>query len=425
MVNQHSILSKTFFLLAFICITGFGQKSKDSFVTNIFTYPLSDSVTVYTYLFEISEKKIVFERSKDLFIGKIHIFIEARDSNSNLIQRHFREMNVSYTDFYLTTSSSKFIKGKIELLLKNRSWLFNFKVVDANSQREIFSEEKISPERKFDGPLILEPLVVSPDEVQCDSLYGLHLERSGGLIPFDSKPRDLLLLSLDPRLEQIHANVISNKDTLFSGLVNRTSFSNLVFFECNKEVFILNDSSKLNFGFFYIKGITTLLPEGLTKIEVSNPSEFSNKKVSSLSVKWFDKPASLGNAEEALKLLKYVIPQDSVNQLLKGKDYYEKKLLRHWENFDPTPSTKFNEVMAEYYERIDYSNQNFFSITNPKGSETDRAKIYIKLGKPSLVERSSNQLGKMIEIWIYEQLNKRFVFSDERGTGDFVLVGMQ
>ena len=104
---------------------------------------------------------------------------------------------------------------------------------------------------------------------------------------------------------------------------------------------------------------------------------------------------------------------------VKEKNYYQ-ELFKFWKKFDPTPSTKYNEVMSEYYKRVDFTTKNFTSISNKKGFDTDRGKIYIQLGKPKRIERSSNSEGKVVETWYYDR-QKRFTFVDKQGTGEFPL----
>lgn len=77
--------------------------------------------------------------------------------------------------------------------------------------------------------------------------------------------------------------------------------------------------------------------------------------------------------------------------------------------------------MNEFYERVDYAEENFSPLSKCNGSATDRGKIYIKFGKPNSISRSFNQFGKSIETWHYRKLSKVFEFVDQQGTGNFIL----
>jgi GWxTD domain-containing protein len=70
---------------------------------------------------------------------------------------------------------------------------------------------------------------------------------------------------------------------------------------------------------------------------------------------------------------------------------------------------------------VDYTSKNFSSISNKKGFDTDRGKIYIQYGKPKKIERSSDTEGKIVESWYYDR-QKKFIFIDKQGTGEFSLL---
>ncbi|MDZ7822184.1 MAG: GWxTD domain-containing protein [Candidatus Marinimicrobia bacterium] len=54
-----------------------------------------------------------------------------------------------------------------------------------------------------------------------------------------------------------------------------------------------------------------------------------------------------------------------------------------WENLDPTPGTERNELMNEYYYRVQTANQRFSG--QREGWRSDRGMIYIIYGEPDAV----------------------------------------
>lgn len=137
---------------------------------------------------------------------------------------------------------------------------------------------------------------------------------------------------------------------------------------------------------------------------------------------WANMPASLYNLDIAIEMLRYILPEKELERMKSGSDKEkEKKLRDFWESKDPTPKTVYNELMAEYYRRIDYAFKEFGSQENPMGHENDMGEIYIKFGPPSSKERRFPESGKTIEIWKYP--NHTFLFEASTGFGDFVLKG--
>lgn len=97
-------------------------------------------------------------------------------------------------------------------------------------------------------------------------------------------------------------------------------------------------------------------------------------------------------------------------------------LYQFWAKKDPTPGTKENEFMIEFYRRIYYANAHFYNMRG-EGWETDQGEIYIKYGAPDFVDRfRSNEDNKVYEVWEYFQKNQKFVFLDYSGYGEFRLV---
>lgn len=139
---------------------------------------------------------------------------------------------------------------------------------------------------------------------------------------------------------------------------------------------------------------------------------------------WADMPASLYNLDIAIRHLKFILPEKEVDRINKGNDRErEEKFREFWDQRDPTPNTVFNELMAEYYRRIDYAFNEFGSQENPLGHESDQGEIYIKFGPPENKERRFPERGRTVEIWEYS--DRTFVFEASSGFGDFKLVGTQ
>ena len=76
--------------------------------------------------------------------------------------------------------------------------------------------------------------------------------------------------------------------------------------------------------------------------------------------------------------------------------------------------------MSEFYSRVDFAIDNYSSINKMDGAKSDRGKVYIKYGIPSKSNRVFSN-NKVLEIWEYAEIDKKFVFADNSGTGNFVL----
>ncbi len=147
----------------------------------------------------------------------------------------------------------------------------------------------------------------------------------------------------------------------------------------------------------------------------------SNKRVvqSSFRSLWIDMPRSLLSLDVAIDMLQYITDEETIDRLSSGSQKErERKFREFWQEKDPTPKTEYNELMAEYYRRVDYAFENF-TTENTIGYNSDRGEIYIKFGPPDDIQRKYPTDGSTVEIWTYP--NRQFVFEATTGFGDFRL----
>lgn len=135
---------------------------------------------------------------------------------------------------------------------------------------------------------------------------------------------------------------------------------------------------------------------------------------------WDKPPFSLRNLNYATDLAYYILTDEEFEELKDAKkEEQERKFFDLWRKFDTDTTTLFNEAMAVYYNRVDYAFFNYQSINEPDGAKTERGKIYILYGKPTSTSREIDKDDVVREIWYYDRLHKKFIFSSK--DGKFVL----
>lgn len=136
--------------------------------------------------------------------------------------------------------------------------------------------------------------------------------------------------------------------------------------------------------------------------------------------RWLNMPTSLLNLHVAIHMLRFMVSKKELKKLESGSyKEREKKFKEFWKKRDPTPKTQYNELMAEYYRRIDYAWEHFSTLNKP-GYDTDIGKVYIKMGPPDSVERRYPPGQPGIIIWKYGK--RKFIFQATSGFGDYELV---
>lgn len=155
---------------------------------------------------------------------------------------------------------------------------------------------------------------------------------------------------------------------------------------------------------------------------IAAAGKYSYKIDKVFSFYWTISPSSPRDIDQALRQLEYLGDRDSINYYLK-QPFEEKKQYfdRFWKEMDPNPETNKNELMDEYYRRVNYANQTF-STLNEEGWLTDRGRIFIKFGQPDDIERHPFEINTYpYEIWRYYSLRKVFLFIDRLGFGNYYL----
>jgi GWxTD domain-containing protein len=215
------------------------------------------------------------------------------------------------------------------------------------------------------------------------------------------------------KASEIYSQKLS-QDDIRTGIIPKMAKS-------NKSGNYLNLASSDNgFAYALVKIPNSTFPNALYRLTITRDG--SKQPVSQTVFRsiWLDMPRSLLNLDVAINMLHYIVDKETLNRLSKGsQSEKEKKFREFWKKRDPTPKTEYNELMAEYYRRVDYAYENF-TTQNVIGYESDQGEVYIKFGPPQNIERKYPTNGATTEIWTYP--SRQFVFRATTGFGDFKLV---
>ncbi len=158
-------------------------------------------------------------------------------------------------------------------------------------------------------------------------------------------------------------------------------------------------------------------------VKIKSPgNKFELKSRANFGIEWSVLAIVKNDYKTAVDQLKYIASKAEIDSLLKAPpDQRIKYWNDFWKSKDPTPSTKENELMDEYYKRIRYSELNY-GRSGRDGWKTDMGMIYITYGPPDEIERHPFDLdSKPYQIWYYYTQKKRFIFVDLNGYGDYEL----
>lgn len=244
-------------------------------------------------------------------------------------------------------------------------------------------------------------LIRIPSNVESNSL-SLNLYRLTGGANTDSE-------------ELRHSQKITTENMVQLNDVNLTNSNNEIGFDAN-----ISDDGTF---YAYAEIPNTNFENSIYKLTLENSEADEVLGEKRIQSQWLDMPVSLYNLDVAIDMLRFIVSDEKLDELNSGSDTErERKFREFWAQRDPTEGTEFNELMTEYYKRIDYAYNEFSSLQVP-GFQTDQGKAYILYGPPDKVERKLPTNAPTREIWHYS--NKTLIFEATTGFGDFKLISEQ
>lgn len=372
--------------------------------------------------YHMAYNRFVFTKDKDIFTSRFSLTVEAQDSLTGKVYREIVTSEHQAKDFEETNSESKYFQGFVKLSLPAGTYKVIPIVNDLNSSSESllppFSIKVNSPDAKWAlAPIVVKELPSRGKDEKTKVLAGLD-----GNVPFSEEDYDLIIPVADTNVTSVFVEMNNNDSVVYKDTLKNSYISHLSFSQGDEDIIAGSASGGRPTRNFILQGFNEKLQEGDLYITLKH----GNKDVAGFkrSVVWYNKPRSLNNLEYAVKVLKNVAAESEIAASVKPKGVIDyKNIVAFWKKFDPTPLTAYNELMAEFYERVDYALKSFSLISNPDGADTDRGKIYIKFGKPKSVERVYTDSRDVSEVWTYDSPQRRFIFVDKTGLGNFMLNG--
>lgn len=344
--------------------------------------------------------------------AKYELIVEMLDSQGSRQDGAIIKKAIVVNSFDETNSRTKVNRNKISFDLAPGSYKLTLELIDQDTKRHLVRNENLVLQDFEQNDLSMSDLVFV-DSVEIDQA-GVK-----NLVP-----------NMRKTLDEPDSNFGAYFE-LYAHVQDSTELHTRVFdLENNPllhEFEVLAPGQQPVRKFIPLKNLVKLPGKYILVVEARS----GEKKVSARAgffVQYTTEPLSLqsfANASALYRSLKYVAKSGDFSKIEKLPQTERAAWVsRFWKERDPTPGTESNELKEEFYRRVEFTLRNFSTTANDKpGWETDRGKIYIIYGPPSEVQRRSIDLHtNPYEVWYYKNIDKRFIFLDKSGLGDYRLV---
>lgn len=375
--------------------------------------------------FRIRSDFFVFTKStdskKDNFSANAEVSIELLDSTGVSVARNIRTLDLTTKNNSILYLRTLFTQDFISLQVSEGRYKIIFKVEDKESKR-IFSnikEQIIIPKNSTAMSSMIPVKNFDKDSFQLFNLGGdVLFSQNYGFVflskqKFDSTRYTLSKIQPEEDTKEIINSAVNIPITSFP---QRT----LVFSYTSENIQLkLENGDNSIVNYIPLNGLQ--LRQGKYEIEFTFPD--SSKIKTQFGARWLDMPVSLYDLDLATEPLQFILTKDDYSELRRGgRETRIRKFDEFWKKKDTTPLTAYNEVMHEFYRRVDLAFTAFRTLREMNGAITDRGRIYILYGKPTSTERTLNTSGAPKEIWTYSSINKFFTFEDPSKQGNYKLI---
>lgn len=396
--------------------------------------------TGFDILYRIPRNFFVFVRgsgtdSPDSYTAKCEVVVEILDHDKSSVARDFQKHDILSGNPATEPEDTSSIGGVFSFDLPPAEYSVVFEATDTETKRTLRDDSKKVLLHRFSGDsievsdlLMISPMKNATDRIISPLNYGddLPFGKQGELyVQISSWAGNIspgVTYSISKSAADQTERVIVDGDSLAAGTLQRAGAWNIEHDE-NGFHYRETDSTLPHTFAARLRLNTDTLDQGAYSIELTARSGGAVTTVNrTFAIRWIGGPVSLRYLPMAITAMEYVLPEEEFKTLRSSGPEKQRQLFKaYWQKHDATPKTAYNEVMEEYFRRVDVAARSFNTLHEENGIKTDRGKAYILYGPPTSIERKLLPAGSPQEIWIYANLQKKLIFTDPSRSGDYKL----
>lgn len=415
------------------------NRSIQPVIYETFSYETSDTtMDNFIVLYRINASFFFFVKGSDnqqnAYIAQGEFVIEIIDETNTTVARNVRTIQLMQNAIPSEEHpSTQDVQGACMFTLKKGAYHMVIEAKDTESKKSYLQRNIKIGSRSFTSHLkISSPVFTQP--MLSDSAFStlIYPINQGGNVIIGQPGSCFLQVTSADTMNKIHLSwkITNNRQDdkeifpLYSDSVFLEKQGTLELKDAEKEVSFIISKGIRQIHFLTFSIPFEQLDEGRYTLIVSTQQDTMKRKEEySFKVDWPLRPRSLSDFKLAVDALKHIATEKQIDEMSSTDQEKSKMAFRmFWRKLDPDTSNAFNPVMAEYYRRVDESIKRFCTSNEFDGYRTDRGRIYILFGAPTIINRLLKPNSAPTEIWTYEKLRQRYTFTDSKKNGNYVLI---
>ncbi len=361
-------------------------------------------MNVHSYL-SIPFTTLQFVKSDSGFFAAFQatVTIKNKDSKEQLNRRTWKD-SIFVDDYIETTDRLMHRVLYASTVLPTGKYILTGEIIDLETQYNGNTKTEIQTEKYSKSPVIYPGVIVADKQGNGLNIFETWQPELTNVLLYEETGLNLYLCGrIDPGgyLIQLDISTLENENIW----TNKYSYS--------------GDGSSFEHVITIPDSVFTGFKVNLKTVLTQHGKESAETIIIPLMKPGIS--SQITNVTMALDQMKYILTKDEGTRVKKAKKSEREALfLSLWKTRDPSPNTVTNELMNEYYRRVEFANEHFSEFQ--PGWTSDQGMIYILFGKPDTIDRSTSYDRRTVyELWNYYSINKQFIFKDSNGFGDYRL----
>ena len=379
------------------------DRNIDQFKINTFTRPLESGLVEVMCFVKIPNYSLQFIKEGRSFIAEYDANLSVVDEDEVEVATGSFSDKIIVKKFSETTSRVKSTILSSSFVIPLEDYIISVNIKDIDTKLTSKKTKKVELDDFSDTFQVYEPIFLKEADGEWGFLDNEFPIDANQIIIKENQLKFYQYATISPGDYTMVINVFSGKKLQWTDTINSSSDNKVVSHLINLET---KDINKVDL-----------------KIEVTvNQGELSASKSSKFKSRDSFMFGGIGNIDLALSQMNYILTTEERKELKNLKQSEKENFFKKsWARRDPKPETKINELMDEYYARVQFAEENF-SRGSSGGWRSDMGMIFILFGKPDDIQRySSMQSNYTYETWYYFSIGEEFAFVDDYGFGDYRL----